>query len=150
MGSEPGLFGKLPAHGDFVARGLAAPMRKALDHWITRNIGQMALPGGGVRAQLILSGKPVLLLILASHDKPGRVFPLVAVTAYPDQAEVNAWCDAAAEILAHGISEGLDASTVSKALPRSVGQGVLAYDAMWHNGQDPQPLKQALATLSSG
>jgi type VI secretion system protein ImpM len=34
-GVTPGLYGKLPAHGDFVARGWDAPQVAALDAWLT-------------------------------------------------------------------------------------------------------------------
>ena len=32
------LFGKLPAHGDFLSRGLDFGLRDALDHWLTGEI----------------------------------------------------------------------------------------------------------------
>nr|WP_295658861.1 type VI secretion system-associated protein TagF [Polymorphobacter sp.] len=34
----PGLYGKLPAHGDFVARGWDAPQVAALDAWLTSGL----------------------------------------------------------------------------------------------------------------
>ena len=38
MAAEPFLFGKLPAHGDFVWRGLTADARQAWDVWASREI----------------------------------------------------------------------------------------------------------------
>ena len=32
------LFGKLPSHGDFVARGLAAPAQAAWDGWLSEGV----------------------------------------------------------------------------------------------------------------
>ena len=72
---QPGLFGKLPAHGDFINRGLPAPLRKSLDHWITRHIGQQPLPAGALRVRLTLGGAPYFAVIMASRDKHGRGFP---------------------------------------------------------------------------
>jgi len=40
----PGLYGKLPAHGDFVARGWDGPQVAALDAWLTS--GLAAIRGG--------------------------------------------------------------------------------------------------------
>ncbi|UAJ09827.1 type VI secretion system-associated protein TagF [Polymorphobacter megasporae] len=34
----PGLYGKLPAHGDFVARGWEGPQVAALDAWLTSGL----------------------------------------------------------------------------------------------------------------
>lgn len=37
----PFLFGKLPAHGDFIARGLSQSARRAWDDWATDRVRQM-------------------------------------------------------------------------------------------------------------
>jgi type VI secretion system ImpM family protein len=38
MAAEPFLFGKLPSHGDFVARGVAQPAQTAWDEWASAEI----------------------------------------------------------------------------------------------------------------
>ena len=41
------LFGKLPAHGDFVARGLPAAAREELDHWLAASLADARDALGG-------------------------------------------------------------------------------------------------------
>ncbi|TCO70523.1 type VI secretion system-associated protein TagF [Rhodovulum euryhalinum] len=100
---DPGsaLFGKVPALGDFVARGLPSGLRAPLDRWLTAHLAQRAQapetwPDGGLRATLILNGTSLSALILPSADRTGRAFPL-ACCHLPGlgRAAADAWCDAA-------------------------------------------------------
>jgi len=114
-----GLFGKLPAHGDFISRGLTGPMRKSLDQWITHNIGQETLPDGGLCKELTLGGMTVVAVILPSHDKAGRIFPIVAVTTQPE-ADANGIDDWRGQVAAHlsdAVSNAIDADALLQALP---------------------------------
>ncbi len=151
---QTGLFGKLPAHGDFIARGLSVRLRKALDRWVTANIGQRELPDDGLRARLMLAGEPVLAVILQSHDRSGRVFPIIAGTKYSDQNQivVDQWCNEAAAILDIAIQQGHDASAAAQQLPPAPGLEPaldMPFEAIWQKGQEPQPILDALAQLSS-
>lgn len=82
-----GLFGKLPAHGDFVRRGLAPALAAALDDWLQAELGRFADPAAVIRdltpARLATTalepGKLAVGAIVASWDRVGRVFPLVAL-----------------------------------------------------------------------
>lgn len=145
---EKGLFGKLPSHGDFIARGLTSPQRQALDRWLTQNIGQMTLPADGLRLRWALGGAPMVAAIMPSKDKAGRVFPIMAVT---DDTNVN-WADAAAHVLAHAIADGSDAQATFDALPLPTEPpGAPFTEALiWQKGETPMPLAAALRTLSSG
>ncbi|MCK0094134.1 type VI secretion system-associated protein TagF [Yoonia sp. F2084L] len=151
---HPGLFGKLPAHGDFICRDVSAPLRRALDHWITRYIGQQALPAGGLRARLTLGGTSIFAVIMTSRDKRGRIFPIVALArdTGQDMALVDEWCDLVAEMLGEGISDATEADTLVQTLPppphETTGDPQRA-DALWRQGETPQPLAHALASFSS-
>lgn len=78
------LFGKLPAHGDFVRRGDPALVQR-LDDWLTLEVERLARSRGDALDGL-LSELPIWGFVLpdglagalsASHDRVGRVFPLV-------------------------------------------------------------------------
>jgi len=98
-----GFFGKLPATGDFVWRGLPDAFRKAWDAWLTRHIaplqrGGLVFPTGGLRFRLPSGGHLAAGVILPSEDSAGRLFPLSLVLIAdsdlsPDQ--IDPWCDAA-------------------------------------------------------
>lgn len=150
----PGLFGKLPAHGDFVSRGLPAGLRNTLDHWITHNIGQRTLPRDGLRARLTLGGGPILAVIQQSQDKHGRVFPIVVVVTDggQDTDAVHQWCDQTAELLQTAIADKLDADTlltILPAAPQAMDDGTLASDIIWRKGEAAIPLATGLSALSS-
>lgn len=151
---QPGFFGKLPAYGDFMCRGLSAPIRKSLDHWITRYIGQKPLPAGGLRARLTIGGAPYFLVIIASRDKRGRDFPIVTVA--PDSGQklpvVDDWCDLVAKVLGKAISEATNVDALVQALPDltdETGGKPQGHDILWQRGQTPRPLVPALAAFNS-
>lgn len=111
-----GIFGKHPAFGDFIGAGMSKPMQVALEEWmgavlprVRDNLGNVwqpfydiALPlrfwlGEGVVPRAV--GGPVAGVMVFSHDKVGRRFPLIALvegmqfpppTLIPDQR----WYDA--------------------------------------------------------
>ncbi len=88
------LFGKLPAHGDFVARGCSPDERAALDTWLTASLAEAqgrygadfagrfdtALPWRG-------EGVGTVGVIAASQDAAGRRYPLVLLCAAPVEVE---------------------------------------------------------------
>lgn len=145
---QKGLFGKLPSHGDFVARGLTVSQRQTLDRWITQNIGQMGLPENGIRLRWTLGRDVMIGAVVASKDKAGRVFPIVAVA--PDTAD--AWADTAATVLDQAIENSWDAQTCFEnlPLPTTPPGAEFTQPMLWHDGAKPQPLDQALRALSSG
>jgi type VI secretion system ImpM family protein len=84
-----GLYGKLPAVGDFVTRGLSAELRDALDGLLQSAL--MAALGEGVHAHALFAQAPAFVLslrpgalcgpgfvggIVPSQDRVGRLFPL--------------------------------------------------------------------------
>jgi type VI secretion system protein ImpM len=110
-----GLFGKLPATGDFVSRGLPDGFRRNWDSWLTRHIvplqrDERIFPPGGLRFRLVSGGRVAAGVILPSEDSAGRRFPLsllLIATGNLPQPQIDAWCDASVALLADRI--GVDA-----------------------------------------
>jgi type VI secretion system protein ImpM len=78
-----GLFGKIPAQGDFVSMGMASPTGRAFDRWAQMANDQVAeagreLPPGPVGFCFRDDTGASLLIgvMVASRDKVGRRFPL--------------------------------------------------------------------------
>lgn len=98
-----GVFGKMPATGDFVWRGLPDAFRKHWDFWLTRHIAPLrragaVFPAGGLRFALPSGGRLAAGVICLSHDSAGRHFPLsLLLIADGNLArdEIDGWCDAA-------------------------------------------------------
>jgi|JI10StandDraft_1071094.scaffolds.fasta_scaffold32876_3 type VI secretion system protein ImpM len=97
------IFGKLPATGDFVWRGLPDAFRKHWDFWLTRHIAHLqrhghSFPPGGLRFRLPSGGRLAAGVILPSRDQAGRHFPLsllLLADANLTPAQIDPWCDAA-------------------------------------------------------
>ena len=111
-----GIFGKHPAFGDFIGAGMSKPMQVALEEWmgavlprVRDNLSDVwqpfydiALPlrfwlGEGIVPAAV--GGPVAGVMVFSHDKVGRRFPLIALiegTQFPPPVVVQEqrWYDA--------------------------------------------------------
>lgn len=99
---QSGLFGKLPSAGDFLSRGLPTGLRPVLDRWLTAKFAQgpqESWPQTGYRGVFTWNEAVVCALVMPSHDRLGRDFPLaVCFVAPPDDlsvAGIDQWCDAA-------------------------------------------------------
>ena len=150
----PCLFGKLPAHGDFISRGLSTATRKSLDQWVTRHIGQRTLPVDGVRGRVTLAKQTILIVIQQSRDKHGRVFPIVALTRDGGQSldTVMHWCDLAADELYAAITGKLQADTLLPRLPNLASEPGDRHDKgdiIWQKDKAPDPVAIGLAALNS-
>jgi type VI secretion system protein ImpM len=112
--STIGLFGKLPAVGDFIGRGLGHAQRAAVDAWLSSGllelqasspqwldtylvspVWQWVLPAGRL-CEPALAG-----VLMPSVDRVGRYFPLIAMRALGSDedparlgAELAAWAAA--------------------------------------------------------
>jgi type VI secretion system protein ImpM len=77
-----GFYGKMPATGDFVARGLPAGFVRAWDRWVARHLVPMIAGGSWPMGQalFVLLGPnflgPMAGVIMPSRDRVGRHFPL--------------------------------------------------------------------------
>ena len=117
------VFGKLPAHGDFVARGMAAVDRTALDAWLSTSLLDAREAYGPDFADRFDAAQPwraegggVAGAIAASQDAVGRRFPvlLLADAATRDSA-------ACEELLRSAIVAGWDVDLLAMAAEHPTG-----------------------------
>jgi type VI secretion system protein ImpM len=127
-------YGKLPTHGDFVGRGLPARWRADWDAWLQGGLALAAtmLDGASLRERLDAlapwrylalpaRGESWCGILVASHDRVGRAFPLTLVervTAAASPADVAARLASLLEAAAAG-PEALEAAIA--ALPPRPG-----------------------------
>jgi type VI secretion system protein ImpM len=119
-----GLFGKLPAIGDFVGRGLGHARRQALDIWLAQGllelqarspqwldaylvtpVWQWVMPAGR------LCDEATAGVLMPSVDRVGRYFPLIALRSYQpgeDHARLGVELAALARALPAALHEGLE------------------------------------------
>jgi type VI secretion system protein ImpM len=110
----PGFFGKLPATGDFVSRGLPSAFTAAWDRWLARHLATR-LPDGAPPLFFHRAGPPqVSGVVLPSRDRAGRRFPLTL-------AATGALAPEALAALAEA-----GAAAIDDALPPDALAGVLA------------------------
>lgn len=91
----PGFFGKLPSHGDFLARRLPPAVRLCLDDWLQGALLQSRIDLGRAWMPTWL-GSPLWRFVMGpgvcndqawtgvmmpSHDRVGRCFPLLVAAA---------------------------------------------------------------------
>lgn len=140
-----GLFGKLPATGDFVWRGLPDAFRKHWDFWLTRHIAPLprlgtVLPESGIRFRLPSGGRLAAGLILPSQDSAGRHFPLSLLLLSDGDltpGQIDPWCDAATALGPQSLApddlwHALDA--LAAPAPGKAASGPMQ---LWTQGQPP-------------
>ncbi|MGC3998204.1 MAG: type VI secretion system-associated protein TagF [Anaeromyxobacter sp.] len=101
LSASTGLFGKIPALGDFLRVNAAAAPAPALVEWLHAAQDALAraggaLPAGPIRFVLAGGAAPQALVgvLMPSRDKVGRTFPLCAFTGAPVSPGLHAACDA--------------------------------------------------------
>ena len=129
-GTEVGLYGKLPARGDFLSRRLDAEFIAGWDEWLQRVIGESREALAGRWLECFLSApvwrfvlpagmysKPGWIgLMLPSVDRVGRYFPLtVAAPLHGDAIDLPAtlakalpWLDALEALALEALAPELD------------------------------------------
>lgn len=142
LSGSTGFFGKIPASGDFVDRGMSPTLRMALDRWLTRNCAQLVReptrwPSDGVRGLWApLERTSFALLILASQDAANRKFPLVfcANAESADQATVDFWAEAVLAHLNFSMSANEIAAELQTLIPPAHSQKPITPPMFWANG----------------
>jgi type VI secretion system protein ImpM len=101
---EIGWFGKLPSAGDFVFRRVPRNLQDALDDWLSRGLAEyrVAMPDDWRKhfaaapvwncaiPACVGGGSTLVGLLLPSHDRVGREFPLcVGVALERDAAAIH-------------------------------------------------------------
>ncbi len=78
-----GVFGKIPAQGDFLRAGGTSPVVLAFDHWLEESLDGLRRAGASLPSEPVYfvyraTGVPEVLVgaLVASVDAVGRVFPL--------------------------------------------------------------------------
>lgn len=121
------LFGKMPAHGDFVARGLEPAERDALDQWLTLEMEQARIRWADDfdaryeaapvwhfvwQAQ---SGEWSGGVLCASTDRVGRRFPLIVAAPAEDDLSAVAVSAGCLDLLVNAFTQGWDADMLNRA-----------------------------------
>ncbi|MFT5083870.1 MAG: type VI secretion system protein ImpM [Lentisphaeria bacterium] len=95
-----GLFGKLPAHGDFIYRDLSPTFVNIWDEWLQGYVGSSREQLGDAWLEIyltspvwrfafsegVIDGNSWAGIILPSVDRVGRYFPFTVVACLPQQA----------------------------------------------------------------
>jgi type VI secretion system protein ImpM len=113
--SEAMIFGKLPFHGDFVARGLTGSEQIELDGWLSRSMAE-AREQLGTRFNdcfdaaapwfFAWEGKTWTAGAMApSVDSAGRRFPLIAGLRNLEKGFASTACERCEEALFEAVSE---------------------------------------------
>lgn len=83
--SGPALYGKIPAHGDFVSRGLERSQSSEIDSWLTgwmklaKTEWTEAFDDNYRNAQpWLFSGENLTAILMPSFDRVERLFPIFA------------------------------------------------------------------------
>ena len=151
MTAEPGLVGKLPAHGDFVRRGPASTTAR-LDAWLAEEVDALGAELDDVGP--LLASMPSWRFVIAdgdqwltgalgpSEDKVGRCYPFMAfirtdsAASEPLAARVAAAVDdarptASADMLIERLA----------VLGDEQGGGPGDGDRWWRDGSDVEPMR---------
>lgn len=145
------LFGKLPAHGDFVSRGLGAAERDALDDWLATGMSA-ARDALGEQAFTELydcappwrcivpddAGGAVAGALTPSIDAAGRRYP-VFLAMDVDRARAEDAADRCEALLYDALTERWDADTVvshAAAVPLASGPDYAGPAKWWTLGAE--------------
>ena len=121
------LFGKIPAHGDFVSRGLPPAMHEALDLWLSAELArararfddfdrryQSAAPWHFVDRDP--TGAWSGGALCPSVDAVGRRYPILVAAPAASAGEAESIAHAALELVFGALGEAWDASRLHAAL----------------------------------
>ena len=159
-----GLFGKMPAHGDFVRRALPRSFTDPWDGWLSAGIPQAraALAGDWDAAW---EGAPVwrfrlspgvcgpdaaMGVMATSADMVGRQFPLTLAAILPAAAipPPDAWFEALEDALAQARAGDCDADGLAARLPAAPADDPDATldgrSLFWTEGLPARPMPGAL------
>lgn len=126
-----GVFGKLPASGDFVSLGMDLGLRERLDEWLSRGMLALNEQTDGLKNYLqapswcgllpagLWAETELGLVLLPSVDRVGRYFPLCALLAPCADEGRSGLCarlQAAARVLPRALHEPLDVQALRTEL----------------------------------
>jgi type VI secretion system protein ImpM len=158
------LFGKLPAHGDFVARGLDPALRDALDAWLSSEVATArAQAGEGFEARydqapLVkfvdrdTAGRFSGGVLCASMDSVGRRFPLLVAIPAVDASAARTAADACEQFVYDAFAAGHGADDLHARLGSAAAPAVANDDRgpRWWVEGDPAEIELAAARFPAG
>jgi type VI secretion system protein ImpM len=117
------VFGKLPAHGDFVARGLSASAHEAWDAFLSGSLADArSIFGDTFEARFDSAPAWRFALpdtagaIAPSVDRAGRRFPLMLGSARTDETDGGGIASACEDLLYRALSESMTVDTLWDAI----------------------------------
>lgn len=121
------VFGKLPAHGDFIARGLDAAARDGLDTWLAGSLAQARARLGEEfdplweqappwRFGQVIEGAGTAGAIAPSVDAVGRRFPLLVLRREIAADAVEAAAQQCEDLLFEALGGGWSADDLAAAV----------------------------------
>ena len=152
------LFGKLPTHGDFVARGVGGEQRDFFDRWLSDSLTAARQRAGDVFDELYDRAPPCRYIqhdggqatggiVAASIDSAGRRFPLVLALAGLDPANAPAAAERCEDLVHQAIAAGRLADDLYRAaeavpLTDSETEAAALEDRWWTEGaEDLEPVE---------
>lgn len=158
----PWLFGKLPALGDFVSRGIDMAARDRLDGWLSSEM-EAARDRWGDAFDARYDAAPAWTFVdrdetghwcggalCASMDRAGRRFPLLAAAPAEDASAAASTGAAWIEAMYQGFAEGWDADALL-AVP--LGAGSITWQPVapeWALVGESGPVVQVPGSFPSG
>jgi type VI secretion system protein ImpM len=120
------VVGKLPSHGDFVARGVDARERHAIDAWLTASMAHAREQLGASFEEAFDCAPPWQFawhdqrwtagVLAPSVDSAGRRFPLLVARKNLDDRQVRAAATLCEEAAANAISKPWKADELASAV----------------------------------
>lgn len=117
------LFGKLPTHGDFIARGLTPQARDSLDQWLSDEMSQGREQFGDSLGERFDGAPPLLFAhcdagvweggtLCPSVDSAGRRYPLLVARKVEDETQAAPAARACIDAVYRAFAERLDADSL--------------------------------------
>ncbi|WP_269932863.1 type VI secretion system-associated protein TagF [Aminobacter sp. HY435] len=149
-----GFYGKIPATGDFVGRGLPGGFVRTWDRWVAANLAPLQSSGtwpDHLGLRFIIgpdANGPMAGIVMPSRDRAGRRFPLtvaspVSVPATGLASTASEWFAAVKEVADLARQGELTADEFGRALAElpfpdadAEGNTVLGI-ALWAEGTEP-------------
>ena len=147
------LFGKMPSHGDFVARGLDGPERDSLDHWLSAEMADARNAFGEEFEERYDSAPPwhfawngeswTAGALVNSIDSAGRRFPLLVAHRGVEAEEARPVAQACEDAIYDAFAAGWSADELAGAIASRVPAGAAADPAVegwWTLGGEAFPM----------
>jgi type VI secretion system protein ImpM len=158
------LFGKMPAHGDFVSRGYSLEERLRLDQWLSREMDQArAQSGPGFEERydqapcwcFAAVGSDGLWqggTLCPSIDSAGRRFPLLVACCGVAASEVESAAEYCVDAVFRAFEDRLSADGLCEAISCAelLPGGETAEQGWWTAGDDRSPSRTMCGEYPDG